>query len=220
MQLYVTQMGNPDTYTEVSLSLSWHLAIVALLRKRGMIPNLIGFAASACSAIEGGEPAYGVAASAIYVWLTLGYTLALPVFIGALVYVPLKTIPRGAVRPPGLTSRTTLGLAVALLMLMVFEDRWYTYVSRPLAKFIDTKPQLFGAFLSRVGGSWLDLLTVCVRAGVLTFAVVHVPPLTSRVGQMCIYYIACVAMAATIYDAYDVWALWWDRQVSLITQRL
>jgi hypothetical protein len=222
-------MSNHDTQPELSLSLVWHCLIVAVLRRPAVVPHLIGLAASVCSSIEGGEPAYGVAASAIYVWLTMGCALALPVFVGALVYVPLKTIPRGAIRPPGLTSLTTLGLAAPLLMLMVYEDRVYNHVSHPLAAFIDRKCLvaaglpliiLFGAFLPTVDDSLLCLLAICMRTGVLIGIVVRVPPVTSRVGQMCVYYITCGAMTATIYDMYDIWAMWWGRQVKLITQRL
>jgi hypothetical protein len=207
--------------TELAICAIWYSALVCgLMGNFAVVPALHGVVFSLSSTFDNGEPMFGAAASAIYVWLTLNRTLAMPVFVCALIYAPCKTIVCKKAPKPTMTAITTLAAAAYLTVLTILEEMG-DRVPHPLAKFFCAGgPELFGSMLVKHNGSFCGMLHLFARTAVTAYMVFVVPLSQSQQGQLCLFYIASVALAANIYDIHEAPALWWRRQMRLVVRAL
>jgi len=185
-----------------------------------MKPALHGAVFSLASAFHDGEPMFGVAASAIYVWLTLNNTFAMPVFLCAFGYVPLKTIVDKKSPKPTIRSITTAAVLAYLTALAILESM-SGHTPHALTKFFYAGgPQILSSTLVKPNGSFKSLITVLVRTVATAMLVSIVPLSSSQDGQLCLFYIACVVLSANVYDIYEAPTLWWNRHMRRIVRAL
>lgn len=198
----------------------WSSALlIGFAGNAGMKPALYGAIFSNSNAFEDGEPMLGVAASALYLWLTAEKALALPVFICALLYIPYKTTTLNRAPRRTLASITTLVVVVYFMVLSAIEE-YHGFVPHPLMKFFGGLPSLFASFFKKYDGSIEAYVLIFARSCVTAFVTSTIPLSPSHDGQICVFYLTCVAILATLYDLLDMRAAWWKRQMKLVVARL